>query len=200
MNEWWSGLGFEQQAYWAIAILATVLLVMQMLLMLIGGDELADAGDADLDGPEDHPSGIHVLSSRTIVAFLFGLGWTGAILSDQPLAQPATTALASAVLGLLFGAAIFWLMRFLHTLRHSGTLDYGNAIGEVGTVYLPIPAAMAGSGKIQVIVQGRLKVIQALTRHGQNIDNRARVRVVELVDDNTLLVEPLTEATPTQEI
>ncbi len=199
MSEWWSSLDFEQQVYWAVAILASTLLVTQTLLLLIGGDELADAGDADMDGPEDHPSGIHLLSSRTIVAFLFGLGWTGVIVSGQPLAQPPTTALAAVVLGLLFGAAIFWLMRLLHTLSHSGTLDYGNAIGEVGTVYLPIPAAMAASGKIQVVVQGRLKVIQALTRHGQKIQNRARVRVVELVDDNTLLVEPLAHAAPTQE-
>ena len=88
---------------------------------------------------------------------------------------------------------------FLHSLRHSGTLDYNNALGEVGTVYLPIPAGMGGTGKIQVIVQGRLKEIQAFTRHDQRIENRVRVRVVELLDDNTLLVEPLADLGASQE-
>ncbi len=101
--------------------------------------------------------------------------------------------------GLLFGGAIFYLMRLLHSLRHSGTLDYSNALGEVGTVYLPIPAGMGGTGKIQVIVQGRLKEIQAFTRHDQRIENRVRVRVVELLDDNTLLVEPLADLGASQE-
>ncbi len=199
MSEWWGGLGFEQQVYYGIAIVATVLVALQTLLMLVGGTELAESGDFDMEGPEDHPSGLHLLSSRTLVAFFMGFGWTGVIVSGDQTGPPGSTAAAATVVGLLFGGAIFYLMRFLHSLRHSGTLDYNNALGEVGTVYLPIPAGMGGTGKIQVIVQGRLKEIQAFTRHDQRIENRVRVRVVELVDDNTLLVEPLADAGASQE-
>ncbi len=42
-------------------------------------------------------------------------------------------------------------------------------------------------------------LIQALTRHAESIDNRVRVRVVELLDDNTLVVEPITGAGASQE-
>lgn len=201
MMEWWTSLGLEQQVYYAIAIGATVLLVAQTLLLLIGGaDELADAGDFDMDDASEHPSGIHVLSTRTIVAFLFGSGWTGVIVSAGRLAQPETTALGAVTVGVLFAGVLFYLMRLLYSLRDSGgALDYQNAVGEVGTVYLPIPAGMAGSGRIQVVVQGRLKVIQALTHHRERIENRARVRVVDLLDDNTLVVEPLAEAGAHQE-
>ena len=200
MSEWWAGLSLEQQIYYGIAIVATALVLVQTLLLLVGGaTELVEAGDVDMDDPTEHPSGIHLLSSRTIVAFFVGFGWTGAIASGEALGNPATTAVAAAIVGTLFGAVIFYLMRFLHSLRYSGTLDYHNALGEVGTVYLPIPPAMAGSGRIQVIVQGRLKVIQALTRHNQLIENSARVRVVDLLDENTLVVEPLTGPGATQE-
>lgn len=200
MTEWWTGLGPEQQIYYGIALVATGLLVLQTLLLLIGGaGDLADAGDFDMEGPEEHPSGAHVLSVRTVVAFFVGFGWTGVIASANPISEVSTTVAVAVAVGLGFGAVIFYLMRFLHDLRHSGTLNYENALGEIGTVYLPIPAGMQGSGKIQVVVQGRLKEIQALTRHTQRLENRARVRVVELLDETTLVVEPLADSGATQE-
>jgi hypothetical protein len=193
MNEWWAGLSVEQQIYWSIGSVATVLVLLQTLLLLIGGaTELAEAGDADMGEGTDHPSGIRLLSSRTVVAFFVGFGWTGVVASREGVGDAATTALAGVLVGGLFAAVILFLMRFLHTLRHSGSLDYRNALGEVGTVYLPVPAAMAGTGRIQVVVQGRLKVIEALTRRPPLISNGSRVRVVELVDQGTLVVEPLT--------
>lgn len=198
MSEWWAGLSFEQQIYYAIAIVATVLVVFQTALLLVGGaDDLADAGDVDMDGPGEHPSGIAIVSSRTVVAFFVGFGWTGVVAAGN---RPELAVVAAVLMGLLFGAAIFYLMRALHGLRHSGSLDYHNALGAIGTVYLPIPAAMDGGGRIQVIVQGRLRVVQALTRHPERIESRARVRVVDLVDENTLLVEPLTGGAHQEEV
>jgi hypothetical protein len=191
MSGWWAALALEEQVYWAIALVATALVVIQTLLMFLGDvSDLVDAGDADLDGPGEHPSGIHLLSSRTIVAFFVGFGWTGVIATDGA-GGSGLVPVAATIVGLLFAAVILYLMRFLHSLRHSGTLDYANALGEVATVYLPIPAAMAGSGRIQVMIQGRLKVVQALTHHRARLENRTRVRVVELLDESTLVVEPL---------
>lgn len=192
MSEWWGGLSFEQQIYYAIAIVATVLVVFQTLLLLVGGvDDLADAGDVDMDGPDAHPSGIAIVSSRTVTAFFVGFGWTGVVAAGN---QPELAVVAAIVMGLLFAAVILYLMRALHGLRHSGSLDYHNAVGAIGTVYLPIPEAMGGGGRIQVMVQGRLRVVQALTRNHERIETRARVRVVDLVDETTLLVEPLAGA------
>ena len=96
---------------------------------------------------------------------------------------------------------VFFLMRFLYGLRASGTLDYRNAIGQVGVVYLPIPGGMAGPGQVEVTVQGRLRVVQAFTREAGRIPNRARIRVVDVMDQNTLVVEPLEPlaAAPSQE-
>ena len=198
MSEWFGGLSIEQQVYYGLAIVATLMVSIQTLMMFIGGGDLVDAGDFDMDGAGDHPSGIQLLSSRTVFGFLLGFGWTGVMLSRDSQG-PEYTAVAATVVGLLFASSIFYLMRFLNSLKHSGTLDYANAVGEVGTVYLPIPAGMDGTGRIQVIVQGRLKEIQALTRHSERLDNRARVRVVELLDDNTLNVEPVLDTGASQE-
>ncbi len=189
MSEWWEALSSAQQLFYAIGISSTIVVVVQMLLLFVGGD-LSEAGDVDVEGPEDHPSGLQLVSLRTVVAFFMGFGWAGvyAAASDFSIRNVVGFALVG---GAIFMLAIFYLMRMLHDLRHSGTLDYRNSIGEVGTVYLPIPPSMEGPGRIQVMIQGRLKVIQALTRHGERLENRARVRVVDLLDENTLVVEPL---------
>ena len=46
-------------------------------------------------------------------------------------------------------------------------------------------------GQVEVMVQGRLRVVQALTRSETGLPNRKRVKVVDVVDQTTLLVEPL---------
>ena len=48
-------------------------------------------------------------------------------------------------------------------------------------------------GQVEVMVQGRLKVVQAVTDHDKKIANRAAVRVTDTVDSQTLLVAPLEE-------
>jgi hypothetical protein len=41
------------------------------------------------------------------------------------------------------------------------------------------------------MVQGRLSIVRAVTDHDKKIGNRVAVRVTELVDKQTILVEPL---------
>jgi hypothetical protein len=81
-------------------------------------------------------------------------------------------------------------MRFLWSMRESGTLDYHNAVGEIATVYLPIPPKREGRGQVQVIIQGRLQTIPAITSRGERLENRAKVLVVDVLEDNTLVVVP----------
>ncbi len=193
MAEWWTALSLEQQIYWSLGGAATALLLVQTLLLLVGGADLVDAGDVDMEDPSEHPSGIHVLSTRTLVSFFVGFGWTGAVVARHGFGGPETAAITATLTGTLFAWVVYRLMRLFHDLQDSGTLDYHSAIGEVGSVYLPIPPGLDGPGRIEVMIQGRLKVIQALTRHAERLENRSRVRVVDLLDENTLLVEPLRE-------
>jgi hypothetical protein len=101
------------------------------------------------------------------------------------------TTVVSSVVGLALLAMVFYLMAYLHSLRQEGTLDYSNTIGQVGSVYLPIPSNRKGLGQIEVMVQGRLSIVRAVTDNDKKIGNRVAVRVTELVDKQTILVEPL---------
>ena len=194
MFDWWSTLGRALQIFYGIAITTSALLLFQMVLMLFGMD---GESDFDVDDLDDHGGG-GILSVRTITAFFAGFGWTGVTALEAGWAL-APTILVSTAVGGVFMGGVFAIMRTLYGMRYSGTLDYRNAVGQVGKVYLRIPAAMAGPGQIEVLVQGRLRTVQAFTRTDRQLANNERVKVIELMDETTLLVEPLQGAPRAEE-
>jgi hypothetical protein len=189
LDAWWNSLGTALQVYYGVAIVTTFLLLLQLVMAMLGFD-----GDADVDtdmGVEVHDAGLSILSVRSVTAFFAGFGWGGVVAIRQGASVPMATFVAVAS-GSLLMAAVVALMRGLYAMRASGNVDYKNAIGAVGNVYLPIPPAMEGPGQVEVLVQGRLAVVQAFTRAARRLPNRERVRVVDTLDPTTLIVEPLT--------
>lgn len=201
-SAWWAALATPDKVFWAIALLTSAILGIQILLLLLGFDGDADvdfggAGDlGDLDaagaGDLDHGDGFGILSVRTVTAFFTGFGWGGVLALDAGLSLAPALAVATVSGGALMGA-VYGLMQALYSLRYSGTLDYRNAVGARASVYLPIPAQMAGTGQVTVPLQGRLMTVKAMTRSAERLPNRLPVKVVGLVDSSTLLVEPLGE-------
>ena len=187
MDGWWDTLSLALKIFYGIGIATSLVMVLQLVLMIFGMDGHSDAADA-IDPDADH-SGGGVLSVRTITAFFVGFGWTGAGAIESGL-ELAPALLLATLVGGAFMAGILFLMRALYGLRYSGTLDYRNAVGVIGTVYLRVPAAMVGPGQVEVLVQGRMVIAQAFTRSDSELPNRSRVKVVDLMDQNTLLVEP----------
>lgn len=194
LNTWWDGLALIAKVFYTIGIFSTAVLGVQTFLTLIGldGDDAVDAADA-MDGGEISDEvgdgDLQFLSVRTITAFLVGFGWVGASLIKAGLSIAAVVVIAFCV-GLVLMFGIFYLMKFFWAMRQDGTLDYRNAIGEIGSVYLPIPGGKAGKGQIEVMIQGRLQTVQAITSAPERIGNREKVLVIDRLEDNTLLVIP----------
>ncbi len=90
-----------------------------------------------------------------------------------------------------YWVAIFLMMRAMLRLQSSGTLDYNNAVGEVATVYVTVPAFQKAGGQIEVLIQGRLTVAEALHKGGTPLSPGTKVRVVETLGRSTFVVEPL---------
>lgn len=186
MELWWGTLGTSLRVFYGIALAASVLLVLQLLALLFGLDHDGDFGD--------HDSGLGLLSVRSLTAFFTGFGWGGVVAIKQGFGLGAAIVVALATGGALM-AAVVAMMRGFASLRYSGTLDYANAIGNVGSVYQAVPGAMAGPGQIEVMVQGRTAFVQAFTRSPDRLPPRARVRVTEALDQQTVIVEPLAGGT-----
>jgi hypothetical protein len=172
-------MSFSLQFFYAIGVVALLLLMFQVVLLIAGSGEL-DVGEGEAG----------FLSLRAVAGFLLGFGWIGAISLENGFGLLAAVVFGSLSGGALMGAVTL-VMLALHRMRTSGTLNYENAVGAVGTVYLPIPPLQQGAGKVEVYIQGRSVIVPAYTRHGEKIGNQQRVRVSGMIDPRTLLVEPL---------
>jgi hypothetical protein len=185
MSEWWNALSTAQQIFYGIAIIATIVLIGQIVLGLVGFDHALD-----VEMSTDHSSGLGVLSVQSVATFFVGFGWIGALWLSR--GYGLTVALLSgSVIGVTLMAGMIFLMRWLLRLQDSGTLDYQNAIGLAGTVYVVVPPNRAPGGQVEVLFQGRTVFADALTDSVEPIKTGSRIRVIAVVAPTTLIVEPV---------
>ena len=93
--------------------------------------------------------------------------------------------------GIALVALVMWLFKWLSSMQQSGNINvYRAAVGCQGKVYLTIPAERAGEGKVQITIQGAVREYNAVT-DGDAIKTGTPIKVTEVIDTNTLLVEEL---------
>ena len=76
----------------------------------------------------------------------------------------------------------------LFKLQYDGTEDIKDALGVSGTVYMRIPPARTGKGKINAIIQGKLCEKFAVTDEETMINRDEEVTVVGITGEETLIV------------
>jgi len=155
----------------------------------VGGAHGAEGSGHDADGHHGSSWLFGIVSFRTLVAAatFFGLAGLAAQSAGQQTGVQLLLA-GAAGLGAMYG--VHWIIRTIARLGEDGTVRVRAALGQEGTVYIPIAAAKAQSGKIQLKLQNRLVEYEAVTSSPQRLATGTRVRVVG-VSGNTLEVEPL---------
>lgn len=179
------------------ALLGGGLLVLQIVLSALGIiGELQGAHDVHHGHGAPH-EGLHLFSFRALSAGLAFLGVGGLVGLATPLGL-----LAAIPLALVFGGAatvaVATATRAMLKLEDDGTVHIEGAIGLSGDVYLSIPPARRGVGKVHVVLQNRLVELQAVTTHGHELPTGARVLVIDVVDSDTVDVVPDPVALPSE--
>ena len=156
----------------------------------IGHGHDGDIGHGhDIDGgdPSDFTS-MRMFTLQTVVAFLTVFGWSGIVLVGAKVPNGLAVGIA-AVLGFMTMLLLAKIIQLSKRLQENGTIDFRNAIGEVGTVYIPCPPKNQGFGKVNVTVNGRFFEADAINSTQTLLPTGSRVRVTDLSGD-TLIVEP----------
>lgn len=198
IQNWYEGLEPLLRVYWTIAIAVSVVFAIQMLLTIVGiGDTDIDASmdaDADFgdaaahDGTLDTGGAIQLFTVRNVVNFLLGLGW-GGVCFWGVVTNPALLVIVSLLCGAAFVSMFLWMLRRVMRLESNGAFRLADCVNQSCTVYLRIPAARQGMGKVQVSFSGSVQEIQAVT-DGNLIPSGALVKVIEVIDRQTVLVQP----------
>lgn len=186
VNIWWDSMNFDLQVFYGIAIVSLAVLALQLVLSFFMGVDDMDMGG----GMDVHDSGMSIFSVRGVTAFFTGFGWTGVICTEHGLGLPLTLLISLAVGGSLM-VGIYMMMRSLMRLQESGTMDYGNAVGQMGTVYVTVPPVSRAGGQVETMIQGRLVTAEALYKGSQPLSPGTKVKVVERLGSSTLVVELL---------
>jgi hypothetical protein len=172
------------QIFYGIGLVAAVLLVVQLIMFMLGLD-----GHHDLDAAVSHGD-VGFASVRGIVGFFVGFGWTGVIAFKAGWGVLGATAAAS-MAGLAFMTAIYFLARLLYAQQSSGNVRMENAVGKTGRVYVSLPGGGLPAGQVQIVFQGQMHTLPAITRAAESIPSGSNVIVREIVQPDILLVERL---------
>lgn len=187
ISSWWQGMDFFAKIFWAIALLFSLLFLVQLVISFAGGDGSEATGDADDYVSGDDGIGYQFFTIRNMIAFFTFFGWAGVAGISGGLNKGLTIAIA-VVSGAVVVVMMAILFRSMSKLKQSGTLQIKNAVGLIAETYLFIPANRGGFGKVHVKVQGSLHELQAITDDAEQIATGKLVKVTGTVNDNILLV------------
>ena len=193
MTEWWTSLDLFMKILWCIAIASSLIFIVETVLTFIGADVDFDA-DADFDVPdgafEGDPS-MNLYTFRNLVNFLLGMSWTAILLKEQ-VASKVLLMVIAFVAGTILVAAVMMMFKWLSKMQQSGNIDLmKDAEGCNGKVYLTIPAERGGTGKVQITINGAVREYDAVTDSEQDLKTGKAIKVVEAIDNSTLLVEEI---------
>ena len=200
MTQWWESLSILEKSFYFCAIPSTLILIIQTIMTIIGlggdadmdfdGDmevETSFDSDSAVDAELDDTAGLKFFSVRGFIAFFTVFGWTGAALSNREISSFIVVFIAS-VAGIISMYAIALMFASIMKLQSSGNININNSIGKTGTVYIPIPADNMGNGKIQIVIQERLREFPAITYDKETLKTGEKVLVNGVISNSVLNV------------
>lgn len=188
MAIWWSSLSVIMKILWGVTLAATLVFIIQSILTFIGADIDSDTDfDASLDGMD---SGMNLYTFRNFVNFLLGFGWTAILLKDS-IRSRIVLVVVAALVGIALVVIVMYMFKLLAGMQQNGAIDLQkDAVGCTGKVYIPIPGERKGEGKVQITINNSVREYVAMT-DGDDIKTDTPIKVVEVLNASTLLVEEL---------
>ncbi len=188
MSEWFKGLSALEHVYLWLGVAATAFLIVQIILLLctsFGGDIDID-GDGDIDVDTD--SGVSIFTVKSVTAFFAVGSWAGLLtctLASQKLQW--LSVLVAILAGAAAMAVVALAMRAMLKLQCNGAVQYEKLTGKQATVYVAIPAARSGRGKITLTAQGRFLELDAMTDETDKISVDECVEIISTDHDCTVV-------------
>jgi hypothetical protein len=187
ISSWWQALTSLEKIFWVIALLFSLLFLIQTILSFAGGDTDSSVGDADDYVGDDDGTGHQFFTIKNMIAFFTIFGWTGIACLSGGMSTTASIGIAVGA-GSVVVLMMALLFKSMSKLKQSGTLQIKNAVGAIAETYLFIPAKRGGFGKVHIKVQGSLHELQAITDDEEQIATGKLVKVVSVINDAVLVV------------
>jgi len=202
-----------ESIFWFSAIAGTTFFVIRMMMMIFmgfghsdidgeighdvadvdhgmdhGDSEISEGHDAGFDHADSPDVAFKLLSINTLTAFTMMFGWIGLSSKKQFLLGNGIALLLATAVGVVSMVIIGYMFKYSMKLTSRGErFLLEETYGDIAKVYLKIPKG--GTGKIQITVNGMLREIDAVSENGEEIASFTEVKIVEVVDSNTVAVK-----------
>src|SRR5690349_1494282 len=103
ISTWWQNMAYFEKIFWVIAIVFSLLFLIQAIMSFAGGDSDTAMGDADVSIDTDDGLGHQFFTIKNLIAFFTIFGWTGIAFIKGGMGQGITIA-AALVAGVLMVA------------------------------------------------------------------------------------------------
>lgn len=170
-----------EQSLWLLAITSSLLLLILLVLGLIQQPDTETEANARLS---------RIFNPRSILAFLAFFAWGSLCASAQSGSLPLILG-AGLLAGLIAAATskIVTLLLLQFALR-SPVVAADRLVGATGQVLAEVPPHRNGFGKVHLSTEGTPYQLEAMTA-GAALPIGAPVRVIEVIEGQVLVVEPL---------
>lgn len=191
LNAMFSGLDL---VFFVMAVFGGLLFVARMGLAMVGmghhdisSDVSSDVSmEHDVTGGQDGDSGFNILTLQGLTVFFLMFGLVGLAMHRGSHLGEVISILGGLVAGVLMMAVLAKMVQMMMRLQSSGNANPDHAIGETGTVYLTIPAD--GTGQIQIGIDGRLLIYDAVAEDKGEVKTGDRVEVTRVLDGRLMVV------------
>lgn len=187
--EWWKALESSSQAFLSMAIVSSLLLVMLIAIHLMGLEQ-----DAESDVKTQSERKRQWFDARMILVFFTLFSWmiVTFILFQFPI--PTALLIATLVASVITFFSRYLIKRWFTLNDKMGPADL---LQQTGEVLQSIPPHRNGFGKVYLSLPEAPFQIEAITA-GQELSPGSHVRVIDVIDDRIILVEPIEENYPGQ--
>ncbi|MDR0696280.1 MAG: hypothetical protein LBF68_01865 [Christensenellaceae bacterium] len=183
---WYEGLSVLEKCYFYLAVIASAILLVQTILLLIGGGDSDSSSDVDIGDVDS----LQLFTIRGLVAFFCISGWSGLLFCSIEALPIWVSIILSLILGVAAFFAVAFMFKLMNKLQQDGTFSAKDAVGNIGDVYIPIGASKTKTGKVTVIVSGRLMEMDAVTDSDRDLKSGEKIKVTGILDGNVLIVSP----------
>ncbi len=193
MKEWYQSLGTLELVYFYLAVVATVFLIVQIIVMICS---FAGVSDVDGDGIADSDeisgsigdNGLSLFTVKGITAFFAVGGWTGLALFEGIPSHKGVGIALSVAAGAAAMLLVALIMRAILKLQCSGNVDMEKLEGKEASVYVSIRRERTGRGKVTLTAQGRYMELDAVTDEKEDLLYGETV-VIERIESETAVVK-----------
>ena len=176
LGKWWDTLGVDEQIFWSIAIVFSLLSLILFILNLF--EEEAEQTPVLIKKR-------NFLDASIILIFCTSFGW-GTVLSSLFTQQLVLII----IIAFLIAISITFIYGLVFGFPWKDGLEKRKLLQSTGEVLQFIPSRGEGVGKVQLSIQRHPIKLDALTS-GRELQVGASIRVIDIVDETVLVVEPI---------